>query len=190
MNREQWLTQAVELIRPRFKSETNADLPEEIYVSVGWPSAGGLSSKKRVVGQCWPSETEAPHIYVSPLLDDPAEVLAVLVHELVHSVCAPGTGHRGDFVRHAKEMGLTAPWTQSVAGQDLGVWIDHWLRELPEYPHTPPNAQPTQRKVQATRMLKLVAAECKCAVRTTKKYIEIEGAFKCPHDNVLEVPAE
>ena len=84
MNREQWLQDAVEHLAPVFKQRTGLGLPD-VHESVGWPSTRGLSAKRRTVGQCWPTQEHGAQIFISPLLDDAFDVLAVLVHELVHA---------------------------------------------------------------------------------------------------------
>lgn len=184
LNREQWLTEAVKLLRPVFREQANLALPDEVFVSVGWPSAGGLSEKRRVIGQCWPSETETPHIFISPLLDDPITVLGVLVHELVHAVCEPGTGHTGDFIKYAKELGLQKPWTSTTIGDDLIVWLTKIDSQLPDYPHTPPQASPKKRKVQSTRMLKATCEVDGYTVRLTQKWLDV-GLPTCPCGKLL-----
>lgn len=186
MNREAWLNEAVSQLRPVFKDRTGLGLPE-VHVSVGFPSKGGLSPKRRRVGECWAatsSSDETAHIFISPMLEDAFDVLAVLVHELVHAL-HPEAGHRGDFVKTAKEIGLIRPWTATSAGENLEPVITRLISELGEFPHA--KITPMAKKaVQTTRMKKLLAPECGCLVRTTTKYLDL-GAFKCPHDNEMEV---
>src|SRR5690606_40933556 len=93
-NREDWLQRATLELRDRFTA-AEFPLPEKLHLSVGFPAKGGLGARKRVVGQCWPGTVSADgvhHIFISPLLGDAVEVLAVLVHELVHA--AVGTEHK------------------------------------------------------------------------------------------------
>ena len=183
MNREQWLQDAVEHLGPVFKQRTGLGLPD-VHVSVGWPSKGGTSTKKRRVGECWPTQEHGAQIFISPLLDDAFDVLAVLVHELVHAL-HPDSGHWGDFVASARSMGLTKPWTATSAGEDLEPVLTQLIGELGEFPHSKIEPGSPELKPQTTRMLKLLAPECGCLVRTTAKYIEL-GTFKCPHDNEME----
>src|ERR1700730_701596 len=85
--REDWLRRATEELRPDFL-RISAPLPERIQVSIGFPSTRALSARRRRVGECWGPAASAdrmPHIFISPLLTSPVEVLAVHAHELVHT---------------------------------------------------------------------------------------------------------
>ena len=187
MTREQWLIDAVNALKPVIKDRTGLDLPPT-HVSVGFPSRGGTSTKKRTVGQCWHATTSADntaHVFISPVLDDSFAVLATLVHELVH-VLHPDAGHRGDFIKSAREMGLEKPWTATSAGENLEPVLTRLISDLGEFPHSKITPGKGKLKPQTTRMKKLFAEECGCTARTTQKYIEI-GAFACPHGNEMEV---
>src|SRR4051812_9638082 len=97
--REVWLHNAVEQVGALLKDRASVDVPA-VRVSNGWPSKGGTSTKKRVIGQCWKSEATAdgvPQIFISPTLDDGLDVLAVLVHELIHAI-HPEAKHQGKFI--------------------------------------------------------------------------------------------
>lgn len=183
MNREQWLNDAVEHLGPIFKDRTGMGLPD-VHVSVGWPSRGGTSAKKRVIGQCWPS-MENTQIFISPLLDDAFEVLAVLVHELVHAV-HPEAGHRGDFVKSAREMGLVKPWTATTAGEDLEPVLTKLISELGEFPHSKIEPSAAKKKTQTTRMKKLSCPNDGYIVRTTEKWLE-KGLPTCPCGEEMEL---
>jgi hypothetical protein len=99
MNREAWLTEAgVEI--GALLTQNGLEVPT-YRVSVGWPSKGGTSAKKRRIGECWrpeASEDGVSQIYISPVLESPADVLGTLVHEILHAL-TPGEGHRGEFVK-------------------------------------------------------------------------------------------
>lgn len=184
MNREEWLSNAVEALRgDLFRLRLPMLTVPPVHVSVGWPSRGGTSTKKRTIGQCWRAETSAdgvPHIFISPMLGDGVKVLDVLVHEMIHAI-HPDAGHKGEFVSTAKEVGLTRPWTATTAGDDLIPVLTKILETLGEYPHSALTPTTPTQKPQTTRMLKVVAEDC-CGyvVRTTRKWLE-EGTPKCPH---------
>lgn len=186
VNREAWLNEAVSQLRPVFKDRTGLGLPD-VHVSVGWPSKGGTSTKRRRVGECWAatsSSDETAHIFISPMLEDAFDVLAVLVHELVHAL-HPGAGHRGDFVKTAKEIGLIRPWTATSAGENLEPVITRLISELGEFPHA--KITPMAKKaVQTTRMRKVTCPVDGYIVRTTAKWLEI-GIPTCPCGTEMEV---
>jgi len=83
LTREQWLLAGVECLRSIFV-DAGFPIPSRVRVSVGWP--GGRGKKSGVIGQCWPTDLAGDglhHIFISPKLTDPIEVLATLAHEPV-----------------------------------------------------------------------------------------------------------
>ena len=184
MNREQWLQDAVEHITPVFKQRTGLGLPD-VHVSVGWPSTRGLSAKRRTVGQCWPTQEHGAQIFISPLLDDAFDVLADLVHELVHAL-HPDSGHRGDFVASARSMGLIKPWTATSAGEDLEPVLTNLIGELGEFPHSKIEPGSPKLKPQTTRQRKAECPECGYVARISRKWLDI-GLPTCPCGTEMEV---
>ena len=183
MNREKWLATAAKELCERFNF---GDL--DVHVSVGWPSKGGLSTKKRVVGQCWKPETSRDgksHIFISPMLEEPTYVLAVLLHEMIHAWDRGESGHRGSFATMAAKCGLEKPWTATRAGADLQQRLVILANELGTYPHVTLEPKAVERKVQSTRLLKLTAPCCQYTVRVTKKWIDI-GLPMCPCGTEME----
>lgn len=185
--REAWLVAAVEGLRPLFSAQS-ADIPA-VKVSVGWP--GGRGKKSNVVGQCWHPEAaadKAAHIFVSPAVSSPAEVLAILVHELVHAVDVNQSGHKGAFAKLAKSLGLVGKMTTSTAGEDLALELDKLATELGAYPHGALSAGGQGAdgpKKQGTRMLKVECTEGSgYVVRMTRKWLDEYGAPTCPCHSV------
>lgn len=179
MNREEWLNQATLKLGSLFPTGYSAP---DVHVSVGWPSRGGLSEKKRVIGQCWNSDSSedgVPHVFISPVLQVAEDVLAVLLHELVHATVGTEEGHKGAFISLAKELGLQRPWTATVAGDELKNHLKVIASELPAYPHKKLVPTPAQRKKQTTRMIKLECPEDGYTVRTTRKWLDV-GVPVCP----------
>ena len=187
MNREEWLNTASQELQERFHL---GDL--NVHVSVGFPSRGGLSSRKRVVGECWKPEVSRDgrsHVFISPLLEEPTYVLAVLLHELIHAWDRGEHGHRGAFVDMAKKVGLEKPWTSTRAGVDLQQRLVILANELGIYPHVILEPKAVERKVQSTRMIKLTAPCCGYIVRTTQKWLDM-GLPSCPCGTEMELEAK
>lgn len=184
--REAWLVAAVEALAPLFAEKAGKRLPK-VRVSVGWP--GGRGRKNSVIGQCWATgaaEDKVAQIFVSPVLNDVPKVLATLVHELVHAVDDCQSGHKGEFVKVAKAVGLTGKWTATVAGEELAETLDALhSKTLGKYPHAAlANVDGADGpKKQGTRMLKVVCAEASedpYLVRMTRKWLDAYGAPSCP----------
>jgi hypothetical protein len=171
--RERWLERGVEELRPVF-AEAGVPLPERVRVSVGFPSRGGVGSRKRTIGQCWPkaaADDGVGQIFISPLLAEPVHVLDVLAHEALHAAVGTACGHRGAFVRGCKAIGLTnGKPTQASAGPELRARLEAIAESLGPYPHAALKAKGRVKK-QTTRMLK---ASCACGyiIRLSRTWAE------------------
>jgi len=166
-NREQWLMDAIEIFRPWFK-DVEKPLPEIVRVSVGWPKG----KRKATIGVCHSSnsaEDKVPQIFISPAIADSIQVLATLLHELIHAADDCQSGHGKEFGRVARGLGLTGKMTATVPGDDLSARLSDVLGKLGPFPHavlTPAS------KPQTTRMLK-AWCECGYTIRLTKKWADL-----------------
>lgn len=178
MNREEWLMKAIEKLGK--KIESNGATMVEVRVSVGFPKASGRDSNK-VIGQCFngiASDDGRPQIFISPILDDSARVLDVLLHELIHAVLPLGAGHGAPFKRLAVACGLTGQMTATVASDELKAELTDIIAELGEYPHA--RLDVSGVKKQGTRLIKCYCPECGYTVRTSQKWLDLGGAPICP----------
>lgn len=155
LTREAWLELLVAALRPLIEPFERPFRP--VAVSVGWPSSGGLSKKARKVGQCWvPTTTDATaNIYISPLLSDPVQVAAVLLHELIHSILPQEVDHKGDFKTIHRAVGFVEKATGSTPGEELGVKLSTLLASLPPMPHYEVQLVEREKAPHVNRQLKL-----------------------------------
>ena len=184
--REQWLHRAVEALTPMFR-DIGETVPT-VRVSVGFP--GGKSFRK-VVGQCWSTAASSDgvsQIFVTPLRggDHTIEVLGTLLHELIHAVDDCASGHRGNYVRIARSLGLTSPWTSTTIGPESHDQLAALAEELGAFPNAAMNPGEGVVKKQTTRMLKIACPGCGWTARTTAKWIE-HGLPTCPCGDLMEV---
>lgn len=186
LNREAWLQAAVSELRPLFRG-AGYELPE-VHISVGWPSSGGLGTKKRTIGECWSgttSEDKKPHIFISPLLDEKAgaqDALPTLVHELVHVAVGTEAKHGPKFVKAMDKVLLEGKPTATHASEALVDRLKLIVEKLGAFPHSKIVPSPKDKKKQSTRMLK---AECECCgytIRLTRKWADV-GVPTCPMDS-------
>lgn len=181
MNREEWLTNAVKPLAALINERTTLKCrPEKVRVSCGWPR---LDRGGAVIGECWPANCGkgVSQLFVSPLKHQPMDVLAILLHELIHAADDCASQHGGKFVRAIKAVGLAGKPTATVCAPDTPLWdtLTAIAAELGPYPHKGFNPGKRVRKPQTTRMIKCECPDCGYAVRTTKKWIEVATPI-CP----------
>lgn len=192
MNRETWLEKALPLLLPLF-TEAGYELPEKLHVSVGFPSTRALSSKNRRIGECWAgrvSNDGAPHIFISPVIDDALRVLGVLIHELIHASIGNEAGHKKPFVEAMKLLGLEGKPTATTESDALVEKLKPIAELLGPYPQPKFDAVKLQeekdKKKQGTRLLKAVCPNGDASVnkvytiRITKVHLDSFGAPFCP----------
>lgn len=175
--REAWLTEANKHLAALL-AEAGMELGK-VQVSVGYPV--GKRNLNAVIGQCWAGEaTEdgTKSIFINPNQSDPVRILDILLHEDIHAGDNCKSGHRGEFARVARAVGLEGKLTATVAGPALKEKLEKIVAELGEYPHA--KMVIVNQAKQTTRMLKLVCAHTGYIVRTTDKWLEAYGAPICP----------
>lgn len=177
--RESWLLEATDRLRVGLFAPIGETLPE-VKVSVGFP--GGRNPRK-AIGQHWhPKHTKdgVSQVFISPVIDDAISALDTLIHELIHALY-PDAGHKGDFARVARSVGLTGPMTATQAGPELKTRLEKLSSYLGAYPHA--GVDLGARKKQSTRLIRLYCLNCDYAIWTTQRWLSQVGAPKCPtHD--------
>lgn len=181
--RESWLNKAVEILSETVFAEAALKLPKTVKVSCGWPTHGALAGAKgRTIGQCFKTvcSTEGHNeIFISPVLADGLEVLACLVHEMVHAVDDCVHGHGPLFKKMAHACGLVGKATATTAGDELKKVLTSIIEEsLGEYPHATLDVS-KQVKKQTTRLIKCHCDSCGYTIRTTRAWIN-QAIPDCP----------
>lgn len=181
--REQWLEDATDHLYTDYIGELGRmEKGHSWQISCGWPSTRSQSTANRRLGECWAAEActdkSTHHIFISPALDSPVEVLPVLLHELIHAVCGAGVGHKGPFKRIATAVGLEGKMTSTHAGEELAKRLNVLARTLGPYPHKALTGA-SSRKKQSTRLLRVICNNCGYTCRITALWIAI-GLPTCP----------
>ena len=181
MTREDWLNAMVARLRPHFAAH-GATVPERLRVSIGFPSHGGLSLKRRRTGEHWGEACSADghhEIFISPLLEQ-AEACSTLAHELTHACLPPGVKHKAPFKRLGLAIGLEGNPSSMGAGPELAAHLVALGSEIGPWPTARLNVSELP-KPQGTRLLK---ADCMAGsgycVRVTRKWVDEAGAPICP----------
>ena len=189
MTREQWLSASVDHLRQDFAAIGLA-LPPAVHISIGFPSTGALARRRRRLGECWnaaASSDGAPHIFLSPLLADPVEILAVELHELLHAALPPAAGHGPQFRRPALALGFAGRMRSTIAGPALALRLARLAELLRPLPHASLSVADLNRRKQGTRLLK-VCCPCGYTVRVTAKWIG-RGLPTCPCGRTMRLNA-
>ena len=125
ITREQWLSTAIEELRPVFQA-LGKPLPQAIRVACGFP----LNAKRsKAIGECWASTSSADktiEILISPTIADPFAVFEVLVHEACHATSGAST--TGSIFR--KSLGKCS-WSPVIHPRRRGSPLEE-----------PPNSKP------------------------------------------------
>ena len=189
-HREPWLHAVIEELRPLFE-RIGHPLPSNIRVACGFPSRRGIAPKRRALGECWGSTSSRDdhfEILVSPLVDDPMRVAGITVHELVHVLVGPG--HRGQFPKIAKALGLKGRMTATIEGDAFKRSLEPILKSVGPYPHAELIVAPISGpKQQKGRLVKCVCEQCGYPIRTTRLWLDTKGPPLCPEhrEELVEV---
>jgi len=181
--RELWLQNAVDMVEPIFKNK-GYKIPK-IQVSCGFPSTG---NKTKHIGQCWGRSSTndgVNQLFISPILDEPVQVLDTLVHELVHAIDDCIHHHGPEFKKIATDVGLQGPMREASAGPWLKEHLIGIAKQLGKYPHSKINLAHSSSKKTGPRP----RAKCKkCGYEVTplKKWLHM-GPPLCPkHTTEME----
>lgn len=155
-------------------------VPDRTRVSIGW-SSRGVRSKS--IGECWSAIASADdhfEIFISPKLGEASDVLAVLVHELIHAAVGLEAKHAGPFRKAALAVGLEGKMTATTAGEALKATFAAWIAKIGEYPAASLDGATSAKPKQSTRMLKV---ECACGyqLRGSRKWLALALPV-CPVD--------
>lgn len=176
--REEWLIAAVSLLTGIFTDQGFKVPP--VRISVGLPGGKTLKGLHKTIGQCWSSAAAADgvqQIFISPLLDDPAQILATIMHELVHAVDGCKNEHKAAFKRIAVLVGLEGKMTETVAGAALLAVFPAVVTALGEYDHAKLSPGMGLAKPQTNKHLKIMCADLDCEFqsRVTRKQLDVYG---------------
>ncbi|OWK27685.1 hypothetical protein SPDO_31720 [Sphingomonas dokdonensis] len=162
-------------------------LPSRVRVAIGFTSRG---ARGRAIGECWDNRCSGDghfEIFIRPDLAHapdamPAQIAAILAHELVHAAVGIPAGHGKAFKRVAVGLGLIGRMTATTPGDAFLSAVAPILAAAGPLPHArlDTGGETTRPKKQATRLLKCECGTCGYTVRTARKWLETAGAPLCP----------
>ena len=138
-NRESWLNRVAIGMAPLFDA-MGTPLPDRVRVAIGFTSAG---RKGKAIGECWDNRRSADghfEIFIRPDLAHapdamPAQIAAILAHELVHAAVGIAAGHGRPFKRIAVGLGLDGPMRATTPGYAFLAAVAPILAEAGPLPH-------------------------------------------------------
>lgn len=185
-NRESWLNRVAIGMAPLFEA-LGTPLPSRVRVAIGFTSRG---AKGNAIGECWDNRCSGDghfEIFIRPDLAHaadamPAQIAAILAHELVHAAVGIAAGHGTAFKRIAIGLGLVGPMRATTPGAPFLATVTPILAAAGPLPHArlDTGSATTRPKKQATRLLKCECETCGYTVRTARKWLETIGAPLCP----------
>ncbi len=138
--RETWLKAAMAQLDKTFFKPGGHTLPDQLFVSIGWAKNPG---KGDAIGQCfppaWSQGEKAVNMFICPRLGDPIDVLATLLHQMVHASVGCEHGHKAPFKKVIREFGLAGKATATYAepGSECHTRLTAVAEALGPYPHVP-----------------------------------------------------
>lgn len=190
--REEWLNEVKTCVTAQL-FEPVYEVPANVRVSCGFPSARGLNGvKNQRIGECWgdtSSKDKHFEIFISPTQDDPIEVAAILVHELCHTVAGIKAKHGPVFKKVAVHVGLEGKMTATTASDALKVKLLDITGTIGDYPMAALDARAMERttKKQGTRYIKCECPHCGYTARVVNKWLTEKGAPHCPEHGAMDM---
>lgn len=129
--REQYLVAAARAMNAELLAKKcEHQMPEVWFVSVMEPAG-------KVIGRAWPASHDAHHMFVSAALSDPVQLLATLLHEMLHLAVGVKEKHNKVFGKAARAVGLKGKLTATTASDELVPYLKALDEQLGGYPHRP-----------------------------------------------------
>jgi hypothetical protein len=193
--REAWLNCVAQRMASMFE-RLGAPLPAQLRIAIGFTSSGRRS---RHIGECWDNQcSEDRHfeIFIRPDLSEskdlmPMQVTAVLAHELVHAAVGLAAGHRKEFRRVARGIGLVGQMAATMAGPEFEKALRPILEEAGRLPHSRlqstmgASSHSSRRKRQHSRQVNCVCNTCGYSAHITRRWLDSAGAPLCPKHGAM-----
>jgi len=185
--RESWLAAAAVMLQhevfPLAGIDPAAWEQRKYRVACGFPIGyRGSRTGKVTLGQAFDPSISADgtfEVFINPILDNPLDVIAVEAHEFGHVWSGIECGHRGEFARVCRAIGLEGPLTSTIPGVELRGKLQGIVDQLGAYPHA--KVDPNARKKQGTRLLKLKWLCCGFTARASAMQVNrLHVGSACP----------
>lgn len=167
-SRESWMMRAIPFLKERMIKAGSPDFANPL-VSMSLPSKGAFMGKRQRIGECWDKKAaksgKQSTVLISPILEKPVDILAILLHELIHSALGGKEGHGKNFKRLALAVGLEGKMRATVAGVELTAWLTDLAKTLGPFHHDPLTNYRSPVKKQTTRQRLYQCDGCEKKIR-------------------------
>lgn len=160
-------------------------VPANTRISIGFAGR----APKKTLGFCFhaaASSDGAREVFIGPHIQDPVEIVGVILHELIHASLPDGEGHGKNFGKAARALGLDGKLTATHPSDDLRAAIETKFLRANPYPAGTIDLGLSGLKKQTTRLLKVQCKECGYTVRTTARWLA-EGVPSCPQGDEMDI---
>lgn len=168
MTREAWMLRALPFLKAMLKEAGAPDFQDPL-ISMSLPSRGAFANRRKRIGECWDKRAaksgKQSTVLISPVLEEPVEILGVLFHELIHSALGSNKGHGPEFKKIALAAGLTGPMRATTPGPALTKVLEELAKKLGPFKHDPLSNYRSPMKKQTTRMRLYVCDNCQSKLR-------------------------
>ena len=191
ITREQWLnTAAATMITEIIKPVLDVALPAIRYSITAPPMR---ASKTRVLGTCWnraASDDDTNEIFITAMLgsEDSPRILDVTLHEQMHALLNNEDGHKGQFVKYCRLVGLEGTpkgnikesFTATRPTPALDAKLKEIIKTLGPIPHGKMDAALSGKTTQKNRQKLMYCDTCEFKFRASQKAINMINVFDCP----------
>ncbi|WCP16226.1 hypothetical protein sphantq_04722 (plasmid) [Sphingobium sp. AntQ-1] len=149
-----------------------------------------MTAPTKAIGECWDNRLSAHEhfeIFICPDLAHapdamPAQIAAILAHELIHAAVSIPAGYGKVVKRVALGLCLVGPMRAATPGDAFLAAVALILADVGPLPHArlDTDGESPAPKKHKPRMLKCECATCGYTVRTARKWLELAGAPLCP----------
>lgn len=180
--REGWLRAATNELRSYFE-KIGYPLPDNIRFAIAFTSSGKKGHRR---GECWhPASSADQHfeIIIRADIDDPVEVLGLLVPQLIHTLLPLEAKHGKQFRDIALRVGLEGPMRHATPTAMLAERLRAIASALGPLPHARLEfaALSGSVKKSGAKYLKAECSTCGYTVRLIEKWAKA-GLPVCPVD--------
>lgn len=185
MTREEWLEAAVTRLKEQLFDPREYSLPPIVRVSVGLCPG-------KAIGMCADPESAedgSTHLFIDPRLTKPVEILATLLHEMVHASVGVECKHKGKFVEVIRELGLEGKPTATFAAPDSELYatLEGIGVALGDFPHAALTRKAKPKKPHAWKSFVSEGHEEEYIVRANVNTVEEFGPPIDPWGNPMKL---